>query len=816
MELTFLSGPIPLTKSIAYNKRDDRFTVTPYPLVQKVASHTETVQNIDQFAAALKVQGAMGRTLLKGSLDRPIENESRAGRTQDLPHEWIVFDFDKVDCAPSYEGAVQAIAKYLPPECKKADCIIQLSSSCFRPDATKLSCHIYMLLAIPMETRHMTDWLTEINFESSLKDEMTLTDSGMSLHFPLDRTVTSPAKLIYIAPPRCVGFTPAVEESVFVLRGTLRKLAVPTVRAVSPSHVGAKINELRAALNLPPWEYKTRSHPSGIEVMVSAEVCNVHDIKPSGDGYIRFNMNGGDSLAYFINLREPGLIGNHKGEPYLLTAMVAPDLFKSLTKAAKSTPTKTLSPAVEPMAFYATNRESTVYIGYYNRATDDLRLDKSTAAAAASWMMQHGVPMKQNLPHYDIVHDMSSDIRFEDGYPVINLYRKSDMMKKFAHAPKELDCEIESLQLFRKETPVIYRTLASIVANDPEAVLRLINWIAAIFQRRARTNAAWVLHGVQGTGKGMFIQHIMRPLLGEDAVTQQLYTALKKEFNEFLAGKLLVVFNEADMGRDMDWTEVRSKVYDWITEPTISVRAMRTAHEEVENCANFMLMTNGTRPMIIEDGDRRFNVPEQQTQRLFYTANEYASMVEQAELPQFARLVGQLMVNDDMLLNPLTSNAKTRIYESTHGLLERIAKAIQTGDVRFFLEARPDEIQLRTDHFGKSLPTKEYDDLLRGMQDGKLTVLKPTDLYVLFRMVTAGDKVFPETRASQRQIFNRFGLLPSERDVSVDERTGKSTRGIRAPTWVVSESLDSELRSVLDGADDGGVQNVVHIRPRGS
>lgn len=810
MELTFLSGPIPLTKTIAWNARGSQFTVTPYPLVQKVTSHVEVVESIDQFAAQLKIHGAMGHTLLKGSLDRPIVNESRATRAMDLPHQWIVFDFDKVDCAPTYEGAVQAVTKYLPVECHKVDCIIQLSSSCFRPDATHLSCHVYMLLAKPMATKLMTEWLTHINFTSSLQGEMRLTDSGMALHFPLDRTVTSPAKLIYIAPPRCVGFKPAVQESVYILRGSQRELLVPTFTAPSPSSVAARINELRAALNLPAWEYKTRQHPTGVEIMIDAEECHVHDIKPSGDGYIRFNMNGGDSLAYFINLREPGLIGNHKGEPYLLTSVVAPDLFKALTKAAKSTPAKNFSPSMEPLAFFATNRKSDVYIGYYDRANDELRLEPSTAAAAASWMTQHGVPIKQNLPHYDIVYDMTSDIRFEDGYPVINLYRQSDLMRKFSDVGRTLPCGIDALLQFKEKCPVIYRTVSSIVSGDELAILRLVNWIAAIFQRRTRTNAAWVLHGVQGTGKGMFINHIMKPLLGPDTVTVQLYSALDKDFNEFLDGKLLVVFDEAEMGRSMDWSTVRSKVYNWITEPTVSIRPMHRGWYDAPNHCNFLLLSNSSRPIVIEEGDRRFNVPEQQSKRLFYTANEYASLVEQDELPAFANLLGMWMVEEELLLKPLESMAKQRIYESTHSLLERIAKAVQTGDTQFFVEARPDELQMRTDHFGKSLPLKEYDALLHAMADGSLTVIKPTDLYVLFRMVTAGDKIFPETRASQRQIYLRFGLLPTDKDVHLDGRSGKSARGIKAPSWRIDERVKSDLADIAGGgAGDTEVASVV-------
>jgi hypothetical protein len=241
---------------------------------------------------------------------------------------------------------------------------------------------------------------------------------------------------------------------------------------------------------------------------------------------------------------------------------------------------------------------------------------------------------------------------------------------------------------------------------------------------------------------------------------------------------------------------------------------MHGAWRETENHCNFMLLSNSSRPIIIEEGDRRFNVPNQQKTRLLFTANEYASLVEQAELPGFAKLMGSWQVNDDLFLKPLTSMSKERIYESTHSLLERIAKALHAGDVKFFWDTRPDELQLRTDHFGKMLPTREYDALLRGMLDDTFTVLKPSDLYVIFRMVTAGDRIFPETRASQRQIFLRFGLLPTDKDVHIDGRTGKSTRGVKAPEWIFSEELERDILTGLSAVSDTGPASadVVPIR----
>lgn len=805
MRLTFLRASLPLTKTIAWSPRDEQFTTRPYPLVSHVTSESCEVTDIDSFATSLAVAGAKGWCLLKGSLDAPLVDESRAGHSLEIPHEWVVFDFDGVDCEPSFEGAEQAISKYLPRACHDVDAVIQLSSSAARADARKLSCHIFMQLEEPRTTHELTDWLTAVNFTQPLKDELRLTDSGMALHYALDRSVASPAKLIYIAPPRCVGFTPRITEHVQVLTGRRHKVTLDKISPPSSDDQRAMLNALRAAAGMPEREWKTR-FADGREILASADPCVVHDIKPSGSGFIRFNMNGGDSLAYFINVREPGLIGNFKGEPYLSTAQVAPDLFKALTKAAHALPVKLPPAEIEPLAFYATNRESTIYIGHYDREHDELRVDASNIGAAQSWLASFGVPRTANLPHYDLTCDMTSDIRFEDGYPIINTYRATDYIKQFADAERGLPCNKGALGLTAEAAPTVMRIMRWALGANDNATLYFFNWLAAVFQRRDRTMTAWVLHGRQGTGKGLLLHHVLRPLFGDGQVVQTLFHILGTSFNGYMRGKLIVAFNETDMSRSTDWSTTRSKLYDWITEPTITIHEKGKDAVEERNYANLIFCSNSPRPVQIEDGDRRFNVGEFQSERLFITPNEYAALAEHRELDALAKALGRWQIDEQMLLKPYSTDAKARIYEATHSLVDAIAKAIHEGDVRFFVDNRPDAIQLRTDFNGRVLPMREYDELLVAMRDDTLNVLHPNDLYVLFRIVTGLDRSFPEGKAQQRRVYDRYGLLSTT--VVKSKRTHKAVRGLPAPQWRCSKEVAAEITELLQAKTD----NVVNLR----
>jgi hypothetical protein len=808
MDLTFLTGPVPLTKTIAYASRTGTYTTSPYPMVQKVTSHVRSVSNLHEFRTALIEEGRKGACLLKGGLDAVLTKESRAGHALDNGHPWVCFDFDGVGCVPGAAGAVAAVSKYLPEELRRSALLVQLSSSAFRPDTRTFSGHLFALLDRAVSTNELSEWLTWLNFRTPLREEIRLTESALGLHLPLDRTVASPAKLLYIAPPRCVGFDPGIkaEDAIYILPGSERTITFPTFTRVAKDEEDDLVNELRKAVELPKRSYATRAFGQHT-IFVDSEPCSVSDIRSSGEGYIRFNLNGGDSLAYFIDLKNPALIGNFKGEPYLSTKEAAPDLYKALSRNQKALPRALPDCATEVMAFYATNRQSTIYIGTYDRARDTMRVDASNQTAALAWLVQYGIALKPTLPHFDLVTDMTSDIRFEEGYPVVNLYRQTDFLKTYASLPRSQPCDSTGVSRLESSAPLIAKILKSVLGTEKvDPSVYFLNWLSAIFQRRQRMMTAWVMAGVQGTGKGLLVDHIIRPLFGEELVTQQNYAILKSNHNSYLEGKLFVVFNEADMRATENWAETRMKLYDWITEPRVSINPKGKDEREVPNHANFLFMSNKTQPVVIEDNDRRFNVGEHQTARLYVTPNEIASLINQDQLKALAEVLGSWQVNDEMLIKPYGGDAKEAIYEATHNLLDRIARAIKEGDTQYFIDNQPDPIQLRTDFSGRVLPMAEYSALLENIVKGLVNVLTPNDLYVLFRMVAISDKSFPETRAVQRQIYQRYGFLP-EKDVTFnDNRTGATVRGIAAPRWQINEAIEAQVLRKPDST------NVVSMR----
>lgn len=793
MQVTFLRAAVSLSKSIAYSEVDDVYTTSAYPMVKKVSSHVREAVDMFDLHALILEEGAEGHSLLFGGLTRTLKEESRAGfADKTVDHEWLCFDFDKVDLPPTIEGAKEAIRKFLPEWCHTADAVVQLSPSCFNPDNQTLSAHVFMKMDKPMRAARVRELLTWLNFTNEhLSEAMRLTESGNSLTFKLDRCIAEPSRLIYIAPPRCIGFeTDIVEHTVFV-QGEDECITVPHFDPISREQQYERIYEMRAEADLPNEKIKTvriRDH----DVLSGKYEGVISEVQPSGEGFIRFNINGGNSLGYWLDLRHPDVIGNFKGEPYLMTKSVDDKFYAQLVKAAKSAPAKSRGgDCVEPMAFYATNRDSQLHIGTYDRAKDILRVDKATQESAAAWLKQHGVALTGSLPHYDLVFDLTSDIRYEEGFPVINLYQRTDLMKKYGKLARSKTLE-ETMTNLDKECPVIMMFLRSMTGDDRSAT-GFVNWFAYIFQTRLKTGTAWLLWGTEGTGKGKFFSHVVQPLLSPGAVGQVMMGDVEKDFNSLLEGKLFVAVDEAEMSRTRDTNESMAKLRNWITEPTMVVNRKHVSEKSVPSFCNFVINANSFRPMRANRGDRRYHVATRQETRLIPTANQYATLVQGEELPAFAKIIGELVVDEYWVRNPEFNEAKARLFDATHSVVDSVAMAITEGDTRFFFEARPSNILLSTSSSTQNLPIRQYDDLLRSMVAGTLNVLRDEDLYVLFHTIINDEKKFSENQLEQRKLYRRYGFVDNKKTIHC-ERAGRNQYGTPAGPW---QDLPLELQDVI-------------------
>lgn len=750
MHITFMGARLPLTKTFV--RTGSRITATPYPHVTRVTSFEETVNTLDAFKTALEKHAGQNRCLFNGQLQRPLKNESRAGYTKHAPREWLVFDFDKVEA----KDAEDVVKRYLPPECQNVSYVSQLSASMFRPDATTWSGHIFMLLKDPITQDRLRQWFEYLNFSvPSLIGQIKLSDSLQALHWPLDRTVAYDSKLIYIAKPKCHGFQAAVEEHIALVRKRQTHLTIADFRPIDAIAIRQKINELRRNANLPDVSYDTVNY-EGHELLRECEPGAIQGIKASGDHYLRFNLNGGDSYAYFIDLRNPEIIRNFKGEPYMLTQQVDENLYKSLRRIAPSVCAKApLDDGDEVLAFYATNQNSAVKIGTYSPIQRALILHNSTETAARAWRAEYGLTQKEYLPHYDLVFDPTSDVQFLPGQTQINTFRITEHMARERTNPKA--------SRMADMPPLMNKLIRSLLGNPEERVIEhFMNWLAFIFQKRQRTNTAWVFSGVEGTGKGSFIDYVLRPLFGAEHVAVIQYSNMRGEFNSYLENKLFVVVEEADINATDNANDAMAKLRLWITDEIIPLRKMHTGVQQMKNFCNFILSTNKTTPAQVSSTDRRFNFGERQNTRWIPTPNELVTLHGGHELEALADVLRRWPVDDHQSAMVIDTEAKRDAHEASTSINQLIAEAVSKGDLQFFIDRMPSKEEAFSAFHNRFDPLSIYqakiDTFIAAATTGEEMVLGSDDLYILFRTLIPDPRFFQDSKTWCGRHYKSLGL----------------------------------------------------------
>lgn len=710
MRFDFLAANVPLTKGFKRND-DGSYDKQAYPLVRDLTSTSIETDSLEDLLQAIRHHGAMGRCLLKGLLREPLVNQSRAGQTDARAFtQWLVLDLDRV--SGSF-GSAEAFIWSLPAAFHQVSYIHQYSAS-YGITSNDYRAHLFFLLARPVSPLLIKEWLYSLNYAvPGLASLITLSSNKLALALPVDPTVAQNDKLIYIAPPLCEGFTDPVTDRLSLVTKSLSHLDYdfqPLVPSVSAAH-DARLAELREANGLPPRKAKIKL-VNGDPVLTNPDGVVVTDIKEQ-NGYIRLNLNGGDSWAYFVDPENPRLVKNFKGEPYLLLNDIAPDVYRTLRDAMPAPTKKT------PYVFRDPSTDQWLAGVYdpYLRAWEQLAPIGSYEKIKAFFMTRGAIPPESEQitdwtyefqPHHDEVCDPVR--RFA------NRFQPTDYMR-LAARNNELP-------------PITARILKSVVGDDEIVMDALVNWIACIFQYRVKIGVAWVLSGVQGTGKGLLVNELLRPLFGSTCVTKQLHH-FEDQFNAFLEETLIVNVDEVRLDTaHRSATKLMAMVKNLITEPVVDIRGMRQNSRQVRSYTNFIFTSNDYDAMRIDRTDRRFNIAPRQETPLRVTQAEVDAL--RLEVIEFAGYLTAYPADLDRARAPIQTKAKEQMRK--HGLdsVEQLVDAVLEGDLAFIIRMVAFGIDYRD-----SATWVEVDKVVRTWAEyantGKTCVVRRRELFALYK-----------------------------------------------------------------------------------
>lgn len=720
MKLHFLEAPVVLTKS--YSKAaDGSIKKTSYPHVYEVTSHDEEVTTLAEFEKALRYHGTKGRCLLKGALRRTLVRESRAGGTDtNDTTEWIVFDLDGLPVNTTPESFLKAIG------ITDVSYIIQYSAS-YGIENTELRAHLFMMLDKPYAAPLLKQWLIGINHDTPmLSQNMGLTKTGNAISWPLDISACQNDKLIYIAPPILQGIKDPVAKNARISlvkkkKDTLSIVgAIPTT-AKNRERTNKRIEELRDAEGLPKRKITYKMHGS-MEVMVKPDVCTVTETKTER-GFVYFNLNGGDSWAYYHPENNPDYIYNFKGEPVYQTKELLPDYWTQITQNANR-----VSSSGEMYLAFCDRRTGTYWRGTYDPNTDTLDIHQAkNETQVRHFAKQFGVPLGDFIPEWDLIFDPLSPVRVDTKNRSVNIFESSVYMKK---TPRKV----------RSIPPLCHRVIWNATGSDQDIFEHFINWLACIVQFRCSTRTAWVLHGTTGTGKGILINKIIRPILGARQTAMRRMEEFNDKYNDFMKGCLMVFVDEVQTKALDNEQGVIAKLKNFITEPIVAIRAMWAGTSEHPNFTNWIFASNKSDPVTIDMEDRRFNVGKYQSNKLVISKLEIDKIED--ELQDFHDFLMQYPADLALAGTVLDSDDRRTMMSISEASIDTVIRHLHEGEFEFFVDQLPtsDTWQRNAVDINRVNDYKDVLNTLHGRTDTKTGQcnISREELRTMFEYVVGG------------------------------------------------------------------------------
>lgn len=794
---------------------------TPYPHVKSVTSHEHDIPlnsaGLAMFEALIKEKSLQGCCLLKGELKRPLQNESRAGKTNRIAYSnLLVLDIDgfkmpghtnpNTFSSTDISTLAKAVMRELPPAVQDCSFIAQASAS-LGLKGDKVSLHIFILLKHAMPAKAVKLWLQNANFESQLlSSQLELSSNGHSLKYPLDISVADNSKLIFIAPPTFEDEThdpfSSPADRIVRVSGISDTLDLASLMAnISPEVVYQKSNEHKNKLRVQRGFNAKRErltiatvNNKSEEILTNPDRMSINITDDTTPPYIRCNVNGGDSNAYYFKLEDPTYMFNFKGEPIWSIEAADPDFYKSLFDHYQEEMEKE-GRANFPVAmrdFYTDTYYNGVFNPNLNQFTEEFPLMSCASSSIEGFMRSHGRSRPDFIPDARVIFDPASNNAAVDLTVVpyqINMFRKTEHMLA-TH-------EHESLSMgdspkIAASCPLIYKLLTHILGGQNLEVEHFTNWLAYIFQTKRKAMTAWVLQGVPGTGKGIFYTKVLRPLFGNEHVPMRALQNIEEQFNLYMRQALFLVVDEFHMASANSGTQkIADKLKNAITENTMTIRAMRSNQVEMPNFTNFIFLTNRPDAIKIEEGDRRYNIAPRQEQKL---ENVYPEVIEGIddiglELPVFAAILRNFNVNKQLVRTPIANNAKAQMAQVTMSVMEEFFAAVKHGNLEFFIDIL--DIELTNVLQGQEITTAQrFVKQWIAQSQWPHSVIPLEHLRLVYGVLT-------EDRISQREFqkkAERCGITKERRREHNAHRHANATRGVvtkwRTNSYNLSEITD--------------------------
>lgn len=770
IKTTYLQAAVPLTKT--FTMEGGELKKSSHPRIIDVTSHFEEFETIEEFYEQLKIHAAQGHSFLKGNVNRPLQAESRAGTTNPTdPTSVLLLDIDGL------RGAARVVDLLRALGLDDVDHIIQFSSSMGIVKDRGLSAHVFLLLSRMWAAAMLKQWLIAQNINiPMLRNNLALTRTNNALRWGLDVTTCQNDKLIYIAPP-IVGKNVDNQfqgERIQLVKGAKRTAdltgAVPSVEA-NRIEVEKAINELRIKFGLPARKKVSSKILHNVEYQAAPDQAAVTDIKIER-GFVYLNINGGDSWAYYHPENNPEFIYNFKSEPTYKTSELLPEYWSEV-REQQNIPT----PDAKGTLYLAVRDFGTAayYNGTWNEKERILNLKPAKSKDQLhDFLLNNKQKIPMAIPDWEIGFEPTCDVVIDIEAKKINTFVASQYMAMTHRAVHQVP-------------KTIHKIIFNALGSNEEIYDHFMNSLACIYQYRMKTQSAWILQGVVGTGKGLLINSILRPIYGMQYVAIIRMRDLDSQFNQYMANNLILWVDEAEFRVMDNQAIIGADLRNYITEPYINVRKMYTPSQLTKNHTTIIMVGNDNVMVQIPRGDRRFNVAPYQTTSLASLGSTNGILDDIGrELTDFAAYLATFKADQDRARIPLANAAKELLVAENETSIDQVCGALRRGDFRFFWDLAPKlHLQPGAAHnTGRDGLAGSYIAILQAIIKGERKALIREEIQTMLEYVIG----------SMPTASHKFTSLIKHHKIVLETvtRDGRSMKGLRI-NWVITDDDRKEV-----------------------
>lgn len=685
----------------------------PYPLARMFTSHVAYVSpdetGVREAYRVMQDHAVKGHALHKGVLKAPLLNEPRRGKADpNASTNLLVIDLDDfipnkqlptpVTTAALAELAESVRAVLPEPLCRTA-CIANASASTGFKTNGAVGLHLFFLLDRPVAPTQLSHWLTGLNFDIDLfSAQLKLNRSCLSLKYIVDPVVARNAQIIYIAPPELSGVADPFASNTdrwTLVDGDqwtldLQPLLDATVPAAVQQQAEKRLAEERKSIGLKklaPRYRKLDIDGEKVQVLTNPDHMQLTLVRTT-DLHAYWNINGGDSNAYWNPIGNPEIIYNFKGEPPFELKQANEDIYNWYCETYKTQIRDTSDP--KPLAFREQSTDQHYSVEYNPREDLIIRVAKIARQNIDDWYASYGVPAPDPIPQWDILFNPQSTTVIDWDNHKLNTFQPTPLLRNPpAILPTYAGCKIGEAQHHLSQLcPFIYRVLFHICGNGSAEFEWFINWLAYTIQTRNKAQTAWIFSGCPGTGKGIFFERILRPIIGEKYATKKRLDHLEEQFNAYLQETLFLVYEEFRLNDSKQDGKLLNKLKDEIASSITNIRAMRTDVVEAANYTNYIFFSNHLDVIRIEEGDRRFNIAPPQLVPLRAVWPKITSELSRIddELGTFAGFLMAYATCENSARTCVENESKARMKRLAMGYNERFCLAVRNGELDYFMD----------------------------------------------------------------------------------------------------------------------------------